>query len=176
MWWKTKKWESPIILYHSLSPIPNTLIVVYVYVSRINVHVGGKSIYFWSPRNIMEAPCIPRYLNTGYLTRYRSNLSWYTMTKSKPEESKVRDIGLIGELEQKVVYYEWMKWDLQIRPVCECRCDERLHTKVEESTRLGHTGLFGELEHLKMRTRLTNRREVSECDWWTCVLEVMDVS
>jgi len=58
---------SPMILYHSLSPIPNTLIVVYVYVSRINVHVGGKSIYFWSPRNIMGAPYIPRYLNTGIL-------------------------------------------------------------------------------------------------------------
>ena len=58
---------SPMIWYHSLSPIPNTLIVVYVYVSRINVHVGGKSIYFWSPRNIMGAPYIPRYLNTGIL-------------------------------------------------------------------------------------------------------------
>jgi hypothetical protein len=62
---------SSMILYHSLSPIPNTLIVVYVYVSRINVHVGGKSIlksiYFWSPRNIMGTPCIPRYLNTGIL-------------------------------------------------------------------------------------------------------------
>jgi hypothetical protein len=58
---------SPMILYHSLSPIPNTLIVVYVYVSRINVHVGGKSIYFRSPRNIMGAPYIPRYLNTGIL-------------------------------------------------------------------------------------------------------------
>jgi hypothetical protein len=59
--------ESPMILYHSLSPIPNTLIVVYVYVSRINVYVGGKSIYFWSPRNIMGAPYFPRYLNTGIL-------------------------------------------------------------------------------------------------------------
>ncbi len=56
-----------IVLYRSLSPTPYTLIVVYVYVSRINVYVGGKSIYFWSPRNIMGAPYIPRYLNTGIL-------------------------------------------------------------------------------------------------------------
>ncbi len=27
----------------------------------------GKSIYFWSPRNIMGSPYIPRYLNTGIL-------------------------------------------------------------------------------------------------------------
>jgi hypothetical protein len=36
----------------------------------------------------------------------------------------------------------------------ECRCDERLKTKVEKSTRLPYTGLFGELEHLKTKTRL----------------------
>jgi hypothetical protein len=36
----------------------------------------------------------------------------------------------------------------------ECRCDERLKTKTEESTRLTYTGLFGELEHLKRKTRL----------------------
>jgi hypothetical protein len=34
------------------------------------------------------------------------------------------------------------------------RCDERLKTKDEESTRLGYTGLIGELEHLKIETRL----------------------
>ena len=39
-----------------------------------------------------------------------------------------------------VVYYEWMNRDLQKRSVYKCRCDERLNTKVEESTRLSHTG------------------------------------
>ena len=34
------------------------------------------------------------------------------------------------------------------------RCDERLKTKAEESTRLAYTGLLGELEHLKIETRL----------------------
>jgi hypothetical protein len=36
----------------------------------------------------------------------------------------------------------------------ECRYDERLKTKTEESTRLGYTGLVGELEHLQIKTRL----------------------
>jgi hypothetical protein len=34
----------------------------------------------------------------------------------------------------------------------ECRCDERLKTKAEESTRLTYTGLLVELEHLKIET------------------------
>jgi hypothetical protein len=32
-----------------------------------------------------------------------------------------------------------------MKPIYECRCDERLKTKVEESTRLEYTGLLGEL-------------------------------
>jgi hypothetical protein len=36
----------------------------------------------------------------------------------------------------------------------ECRCDERLKRKTEKSTRLAYTGLLGELEHLKIKTRL----------------------
>jgi hypothetical protein len=47
-----------------------------------------------------------------------------------------------------------MKRDLQTRPAYECRDDERLKTKGEESTRLAYTGLIGELEHLKIETRL----------------------
>ena len=53
-----------------------------------------------------------------------------------------------------VVYYESMKREVKTRPIYECRCDERLKTKVEESTCLGYTGLLGELEHLKTETRL----------------------
>jgi hypothetical protein len=34
----------------------------------------------------------------------------------------------------------------------ECRCDERLKTKDEESTRLAYTGWLVELEHLKIET------------------------
>ncbi len=53
-----------------------------------------------------------------------------------------------------IVYYEWIKRKLKTRRMYECRCDERLKTKVEKSTRLPYTGLFGELEHLKTKTRL----------------------
>jgi hypothetical protein len=35
----------------------------------------------------------------------------------------------------------------------ECRCDERLKTKTEESTLLGFTGLLVELEHLKIKIK-----------------------
>ena len=40
----------------------------------------------------------------------------------------------------------------------ECRCYERLKTKSEESTRLVYTGFLGELEHLKIETRLINEK------------------
>ena len=53
-----------------------------------------------------------------------------------------------------LVYYESIKQDLKTRPIYECRYDERLKTKAEESTRLTYTGLLGELEHLKIKTRL----------------------
>jgi hypothetical protein len=63
----------------------------------------------------------------------------------------------------QILYNESIKRELKTRPINECRCDERLKTKAEESTRLTYTGLLGELEHLKVKTRLI-RREVCECD------------
>jgi hypothetical protein len=54
-----------------------------------------------------------------------------------------------------------MTRDLKIRPIYVCRCDERLNTKVEEFTRLGHTELLGELEHLMVTTRLIDEKLVS---------------
>ena len=53
-----------------------------------------------------------------------------------------------------IVYYESIKREIKTRPIYECRCDERLKPKGEESTRLTYTGLLGELEHLKIETRL----------------------
>jgi hypothetical protein len=56
-----------------------------------------------------------------------------------------------------VVYYESIKRELKTKTVKECRDDERLKTKSEESTRLLYTGLLGELEHLnflKIKMRL----------------------
>ena len=60
-----------------------------------------------------------------------------------------------------LVYYESIKRELKTRPIYECRCDERLKPKGEESTCLAYTGLLGELEHLKIETRLINEKFVS---------------
>jgi hypothetical protein len=53
-----------------------------------------------------------------------------------------------------LVYYESRKRELKTRPLYECRCDERLKAKDEKSTRVAYTGLLGELQHLKIKTRL----------------------
>jgi hypothetical protein len=58
-------------------------------------------------------------------------------------------------------YYEWIKRELQTRPLNECRCDERLKTKGEESTRLSYTGLHGELEHPVVLPRMLPTRVLS---------------
>ncbi len=57
-------------------------------------------------------------------------------------------------MNEEGVYYESIKRELKTRPIYECRYDERLKTKVEESSRLPYTGPFGELEHLKKKRRL----------------------
>jgi hypothetical protein len=50
------------------------------------------------------------------------------------------------------------------------RCDERLKTKVEEeSTRLAYTGLLGELEHLKIETRLIDEMFASVMGEYVCL-------
>jgi hypothetical protein len=48
-----------------------------------------------------------------------------------------------------------------IKPIFECRCDERLQTKTKRFTRRSYTGLVVELEHLKIKTRLTNEKFAS---------------
>ncbi len=66
------------------------------------------------------------------------------------EEKRTR----CGVLLCLLVDYESRKRELQTRPTYECRSNERLKTKSEKSTRLVYTGLIGELEHLKIKTRL----------------------
>jgi hypothetical protein len=65
--------------------------------------------------------------------------------------------------EDIVVYYESIKRELQIKPIYECRCDERRRTKTEE--------IYASLIHWVGRTTGTpkdkdevNKREVCECD------------
>jgi hypothetical protein len=60
-----------------------------------------------------------------------------------------------------VVYYESRNRELKTRPIYECRCDERLKPIDEKSTRLVYTGLIGELERLKIKTRLINEMSTS---------------
>ena len=69
--------------------------------------------------------------------------------------------------DELVVYYESIKRELKRRLIYEYRCDERLKTKTEESTRLTYTGLVVELEHLKIKTRLIDEKFASvrgECE------------
>ena len=61
---------------------------------------------------------------------------------------------ITGTPQDVCVYYESIKRELKTRPMYECRCDERLKTQPEKSTRLVYTGLLGELERLKIMTRL----------------------
>ena len=60
-----------------------------------------------------------------------------------------------------VVYYESRKRELKKRRKNEYRCDERLKTKVEESTCLAYTGSYEELEHLKKKTRSRNEKSTN---------------
>ena len=61
------------------------------------------------------------------------------------------------------VYHESMNRELQRRPKYECRCDERLKTKVEGSTSLSYTEFVWGTGTPKDRDEV-NRREVCECD------------
>ena len=64
-------------------------------------------------------------------------------------------------------YYESLKRELKTKTIYGCRCDERLKTKGEGSTSLISTVFHGELEHLKIETRLIDERFASvmgECD------------
>ncbi len=65
-----------------------------------------------------------------------------------------------------VDYYESIKREIQTKPIYDGRCDERLKTRVEESTHIGYTQSVGELEHLKTEVRLIDEMfasEMSEC-------------
>ena len=59
------------------------------------------------------------------------------------------------------------KREIHEKPTYECRCDGRLQTKTKRFTRLSYTGLVVELEHLKIKTKLTNEKFASvkgECE------------
>ena len=68
------------------------------------------------------------------------------MVPKETEVERTRQVCATKFQGRLVVYYESMKRELKTRPTYECRCDERLKTKDEESTHLAHTGLIGELD------------------------------
>jgi hypothetical protein len=51
-----------------------------------------------------------------------------------------------------------IKREVKTRPIYDCRCDERLEPKDDESTCLAYTGLLEELEYLKIVTRLIDEK------------------
>ncbi len=56
----------------------------------------------------------------------------------------------------------------------ECRCDERLKTKSQKSTRLSYTGFLGELEHLKIETRSIDEMFASVMGEYVLLLFIMN--
>ncbi len=74
---------------------------------------------------------------------------------------------IVGVMKKEVVvYYESITRELKRRCIYECRCDERLQSKIKEFTRLTYTGLVVELEHLNVSKDRdeVNKREVCEYD------------
>ena len=71
------------------------------------------------------------------------------------------------------VYYESLKRELKTKNyigIYGFRCDERIETKVEESTHLACTLLCVELEHLKIETKLINTTPVSDMGEYESVM------
>jgi hypothetical protein len=66
------------------------------------------------------------------------------------------------------LYTSWVVfWDRVTELIYDCRFDERLKPKDDESTCLTYTGLLEELEYQKIETRLIDEKFASvmgECD------------
>ena len=68
---------------------------------------------------------------------------------------------MLRELEEELFIIKSIKRELKTRPIYDCRCDERLKPKDDESTCLTYTGLIEELEYLKIETRLIDEKFAS---------------
>jgi hypothetical protein len=108
---------------------------------------------------------------THNCTIFKKNLSRCCKVEfvQPPSSSPSVSVGILlsCSYQSLVVYYESIKRELKIKPISECRCDERLQTKTKRFTHLSYTGLVVELEHLKIKTRLTNEKFASvkgECE------------
>ncbi len=82
---------------------------------------GCSLIFLFGNKNTWERPEV-RFLLFVYCC-----LFW--IVKSRPKDKSV----------YYVVYCESRKREVKTKPIYECRCDERLKTKTEKSTRLAYT-------------------------------------
>jgi hypothetical protein len=69
-----------------------------------------------------------------------------------------------------VLSYQGVKRGLHRCLTYVCRCDERLKAKAERYTRLAYSGSRGELEHLKIETRLIDERFCAGAVTYTQIL------
>ena len=76
----------------------------------------------------------------------------------RPDPPTLLLFTVLGGGTANYVYYESIKREIKIRGIYECRCDERLQTKIKEFKGLVYTGLVLELEHLKIETRLMDEK------------------
>jgi hypothetical protein len=82
---------------------------------------NNRKVHFWTSWNLMYWRRIQKF---SFPHRF----------------SDVRYGQLVRIEFHRFVYYESIKRELKIRPTYNCRCDERLKIKPEDSTRLTYTG------------------------------------
>jgi hypothetical protein len=77
-------------------------------------------------------------------------------------DSEERERGVFDSLQIWLWFIiKSIKRELKTRPIYDCRCDERLEPKDDESTCLAYTRLLEELEYLKIETRLIDEKFAS---------------
>ena len=84
-----------------------------------------------------------------------SPVLWHSEGKQKDRRRNIVDLGSIPPVESYPVFYFEQQDKVRVTAlqgihICGCRYNERLNSKTVGSTRLGYTGLCGELEHLKI--------------------------
>jgi hypothetical protein len=116
-------------------------------VSRLDTRVSGTSAEVVPPGSIWN------FLHNKPMTAFPQGEEMLFIIN--------RYRGKVNGDEVFLCFYESIKWELKIKPIYQCRCDERLQTKTKRFMRLTYTGLVVELEHLKIKTRLTHEKFVS---------------
>ena len=84
---------------------------------------------------------------------------WFQYSASK-KHGKPKE-GRCSWREESFYYEQQIKRELKGIHICGCRCNERLKAKTDGSKCLTYTGLWGDLEHLKIETMLIRREFLS---------------